>query len=215
MATSTVILKTSYTQSSTMHSLKEVVENDLMSLLPIKEEHLVKIPSLLPDLTAKFKPVTMSFGWVVGIDEIERLGQMKGEYMTTTPVHYYELGDPDCPEDAEFEDGICEVFGEEVFSPMWTASRLLRRAKKELGLDDKYEYTGRCPYFIVNGITAKFDGAKDTMFQAEAPLPTRDDIKRMQEWLGLKEEHREPGWWFSMVGLAKTTWRQYWIEGDM
>lgn len=200
-----------------------------MSLLPIKEEQLAKIPSLLPDLTSKFKPTTMSFGWVIGLAEIEQLGRMKGEYMTTRPIlHYYEPGDPDCPEDAEFEDGVCEVLGEEVFSPIWTASRLLRRAKKELGLDDKYTYAGRCPYFIVNGITAKFDGAKDTMFvsiytnldllpqqQAEAPLPTRDDIERIQEWLGLKRDHREPGWWFSLVGLVKTTWRQYWIEGDM
>ncbi|KAI0821459.1 hypothetical protein BC629DRAFT_1435292 [Irpex lacteus] len=91
------------------------VENGLMSLLPIKEEQLAKIPSLLPDLTSKFKPTTMSFGWVIGLAEIEQLGRMKGEYMTTRPIlHCYEPGDPDCPQDAEFEDGVCEVLGEHL-----------------------------------------------------------------------------------------------------
>ncbi len=198
-----------------------------MNQMPIKGEQLSKIPTLLPDLTTQCKPPTMCFGWVIGADEIEQLGRAKGQYMELTPVDYYEPEDPDRPQDVDavFEDGVYEVRGEPYFSPEWTADRLLLQAKKELRLNDKY--VGRCPYFTTDGVNSGFD-QRDTVFvsiytnldllpqqQAKAPLPTRDDIKRMQEWLGLKGEHREPGWWFSVVGLARTSWRQYWIEGDM
>lgn len=189
--------------------------------MPLREDQLSRIPALLPDTRLTYKPPTMYFGWVIGTDELERLGRVHDVYQKELRVDFYSPEDPRRPKRAKLNShGVYEIRRGRVFAPRETAEFLARKGAKTLGLRCGYKAKSSC--FMNKHITQDFDTYNEQKIafisiysnldllperQAKEPLPTPDNIREFREWLGLGTE-REPGWWFGYLGLAKITWRQ-------
>ncbi len=195
----------------------------MLQQLPLREKELLKLPGLIPNRSFPFKAPKMCFGWVIGVDEISALASMKGVHAS-----YGRRGkcvfpdDPDYPKDRETDDGEGVWVEKEVFRPSCTVGGLLDKAMEELGLRDKYWPTA-VGLFSVNPILDDFNEFRDDealflsiytnlelMPGRQHLIPPPDDIKRVQDWLGLSD--REPGWWFARSHYRPMTWSdwEYW-----
>ena len=165
--------------------------------MPLKEHQVKEISYFLPNPKARvMKSPSMSFGWVIGADEIRALGERENAII------------------------MLEAFREDdfelVYSSQATLDELMLKAIKTLPFDKKY--LSRC-FFQSTRIVKDFDeDEKETYFVSiysnsafipgrEGLIPKPEDIKKVQDWLGLGG--REPGWWFSRPFFDWTTWEEY------
>ena len=203
-----------------------------MRYFPLRESELKKFPYLLPTKKTTFKPPTMRFGWLLHPDELKDLAIAKNQYIAHVPRKWYKPDDPDRPEGAKLNAAINMYLfeSEPVYAPRETTDALLELGKVECGLTPKYPQWDFYYFYgsdVWYGPEEDLDGTvfmhiytnidlckQDPERRRKGPVPTHEDIKKMQEWLGL--EDREPGWWFSLTDVEKITWSNYkWqIEQD-
>lgn len=177
-----------------------------MKQMPLKRDEIYKAPFLVPDGTVCFIP-DMRFGWVWGNEEIEARGKEAGKCVIVDALRIQSLlSDSDIEEESDVEGRHCAPYSKIMKHwPICTAEVLLEQAVAELGLDKKYPW--HRTFFEIRGIYQRFDERdKATQFisiytnKDLAPgvgyaIPSDEDIRRVQDWLGLKD--REPGWWLA------------------
>ncbi|KAI0087079.1 hypothetical protein BDY19DRAFT_299383 [Irpex rosettiformis] len=178
-------------------------EREVLKHMPFKEDQLKKFPFFTPDREESLmKPPSVSFGWVITAEEIRALGEREDAIITLVR----EGGLP--------PEGQSEL---RVYSPEATCSEVIAKGMKALNLDDKYSPSS--VFFRMQYILKDFDPSDDQTYFIEIYgnpvflpgrehlIPPTEDVKRLQDWLGLTD--REPGWWFSSAFFYWTTWSEF------